>query len=121
MNIIEKIINAGFKEQGQKSLLNLMPHKEKWIPDWWNNYPFNQHWLGLSIDHPDAWFRKEGLDKEAIISLNGILMPDNNDYRVLMNNRACRYICLKDGDKIVYETYTGVQPEGVIVESFLKN
>jgi len=122
MNFIEKILNEGFIERGQKELLDMMPHKEKWIPRWWEEYNPSTGWLGIDMDHPDAWFTKEGEDKELILSLQGLLtgMPDRDEDWLLMKNRAVRYICLKVDGKKIYETFSGKIPPDEIITEFLK-
>lgn len=122
MNFVERIINAGFIEQGQKRLLELRPHKERWIPKWWEDYNASAGWLGLNVDHPDAWFRKEGEDKELQLSLQGLQTPDpeTEEDLLLMLNVASRYICLKVGGQKIYETFSGKIPPDEIVNEFIK-
>jgi hypothetical protein len=121
MNFIQKILEAGFTEQCQKKLLELMPHKEKWIPKWWDNYPFDRDWFGVCVDHPDAWFRKEGFDGELQLSLQGIQTPFPKTYEdsILMENVAVRYICIKIGKENIYETFSGILPPSNIIDEFI--
>lgn len=121
MNFVERIIKAGFIEQGQKRLLELTPHKERWIPKWWEEYNASSGWLGVNVDHPDAWFRKDGEDKELQLSLQGVQTgyPESEEDKLLMKNMAVRYICLKVGDEKIYETYSGKMPPDEIVSKFL--
>lgn len=118
MNFVQRIINAGFIEQGQKRLLELMPHKKAWIPEWWKEYNTSTGWFGLTMDHPDAWFRKE--DNELQLSLQGVQTPGNwSGHEVLMQNRAVRYICLKFGEQKIYESFSGEVPPDEIVSQFI--
>lgn len=121
MNFVQRIIEAGFVEQGQKRMLQIVPHKERWIPRWWESYPYDQHWFGLCIDHPDAWFRKEGFDGELILSLQGTLTgyPKKEEDQLLMRNRACRFICIKIGKKTIYETYSAKLPPDNVIDDFI--
>ena len=122
MNFIERILEAGFVEQGQKKMLEIMPHKEKWIPKWWEKYPYDQHWFGVCIDHPDAWFRKEGFDGELQLSLQGIQLgySEEKGDNILISGGACRYICIKIGSTKIYETFSGELPPENIVNDFIK-
>lgn len=122
MNFIKEIIDAGFVEQGQKELLEMMPNKEKWIPKWWEQYPYNKHWFGLCVDTPDAWFRKDGFDGELQISLQGFQIPNSitEEDKILMQNCACRYICIKIGKEKIYETFSGKIPPEYIIYAFIK-
>lgn len=121
MTFVDTIISEGFVEQGQKELLSLVPHKRKWIPDWWNHYNTRNGWLGLDVDHPDAWFRKEGVDKELKISLQGMLMPIiiPEKFWPLLESRSIKYICLKVGKNIIYETFAGKIPDTEVIKNFL--
>ena len=122
MNFIEKILAAGFIEQGQKKLVEILPHKAKFIPKWWENYPHGQHWFGVSMDRPDAWFRKDGFDGELQLSLQGLQTghPVKEQDILLMDKRACRYICIKVGKDNVYETFSGVLPGADVIDNFIK-
>jgi hypothetical protein len=122
MNFIQRILEAGFVEQGQKKMLEIMPHKEKWIPKWWEKYPYDQHWFGVCVDHPDAWFTKEGFDGELQLSLQGIQTgcPEKEEDKILLQNRACRYICIKIGKEKIYETFSAKLPPESIVDDFIK-
>lgn len=122
MNFIQQILEAGFFEQGQKRMLEIMPHKEKLIPKWWEKYPYEKHWFGICIDHPDAWFTKEGFDGELQLSLQGLQMnyPKKEENKIFMKNRACRYICIKIGKEKIYETFSGKVPPENIVDDFIK-
>ncbi len=119
MTFVDKIIKAGFVEQGQKRLLELMPHKEKHIQRWWEHYNTSNGWLGLSVYHPDAWFVKE--NKELLLSLQGVQTehPTTEEDIILMQNRAVRYICLKKDGKKIYESFSGKSPSDEIIEDFL--
>jgi hypothetical protein len=120
MNFIQKILEAGFVEQGQKELFELLPHKERWIPKWWENYPYDKDWFGVCIDHPDSWFCKDGFNGELQLSLQGVQTPKpNEEDKVLMENRACRYICIRIGDDIIYETFSGEIPPENIINQFI--
>jgi len=121
MNFIEQIIEAGFIEQGQQQLLEIMPHKEKWIPKWWQQYPYGQHWFGLSKDNPDAWFCKAGFDGVLQISLQGfqIPQPTKEEDNILMQNMSCRYICLMIGKEKIYESFSGKLPPDNIMNDFI--
>lgn len=122
MNFIQRILESGFVEQGQKRMLEIMPHKEKWIPRWWENYPYKQHWFGVCVDHPDAWFRKEGFDGELQLSLQGLQTgrPKNEEDILLMKQTACKYICIKVGKEVLYETFSGVIPPNNIIDEFIE-
>lgn len=122
MNFIQRILEAGFVEQGQKRLLELKPHKEKLIPKWWEKYPYDQNWFGVCIDNPDAWFRKDGFDGEVQFSLQGVLMgyPEKEEDKVLAQNRACRYICIKIGNNKIYETFSGIVPPENVIDLLIK-
>ena len=119
MNFVQKLLEAGFVEQGQKILLGIRPDKKNWIPDWWENYPYDKHRFGVSIDHPDAYFTKG--DKKVIISLQGLLMPSPSEPEdvLLMNNQACRYISLKVKDRLIYQTFSGKPPGQNVLDYFL--
>lgn len=123
MNFIQKILEAGFVEQGQKKMLELLPHKQSWIPIWWEKYPYDQHWFGVSVDHPDSWFTKEGFDGELQLSLQGSQTgsPKKEEDKILMKNMACRYICIKIGKEKIYETFSGKLPPENIVDDFIKS
>ena len=122
MNFIQQILEAGFVEQGQKEMLERMPHKGKWIPKWWVNYPYDQDWFGVCRDYPDAWFRKDGFDGELQLSLQGMQtgVPEKDDDKILIKNMACRYICIKIGKQNIYETFSGKLPPQNIVDDFIK-
>jgi hypothetical protein len=122
MTFVDKILAAGFIEQGQKKMSEILPHKERWIPRWWENYDTNTGWLGISIDHPDAWFRKEGEDKELQLSLQGMQTghPVEEGDLLLMKNRSVRYICLKIKGEKIYETFSGKIPPENIVNLFFR-
>lgn len=113
MNFVEKIIAAGFVNQGRG-----LP------PFWTPPYDPKSGWLGVDTNHPDAWFIKPGEDKELVISLQGILTPQSGKtresrIRILFQNRAVKYIRLKSNGKVLYETFSGVIPPDEIVERFL--
>lgn len=122
MNFIEKIIDAGFVEQGQKRLLEIMPNKERFIPDWWKNYPSDKHWFGVSVDHPDAWFKKSGFDGELQLSLQGTQTghPTKEEDIILLRNCASRYIAIKIGKQKIYETFSGKLPSDEIINQFIE-
>lgn len=118
MNFVKQLIEAGFIEQGQKRLLEIMPNKKNHIPKWWDDYPYDRHWFGLCIDHPDSYFRKD--NKIVYLSLQGISMPTPpKEYDELLKSRSCRYICFKNGKEIIYETFSGEVPDEKTVDYFL--
>ncbi len=122
MNFVQRILQEGFVEQQQKIFLERMPQKEKFIPKWWEKYPYDQHWLGVSVYHPDASFTKEGFDGELQISLQGMLcgFSEKEEVKILMEKMACRYICIKINNKNIYETFSGILPPENIVDDFIK-
>lgn len=117
MNFIKQIIDAGFVEQGQKQLKELRPGN-KHIPEWWVNYPYDKHWFGVSIDHPDAWFRKENVDAELSISLQGhqILHPKNYEEQILLKNISAKIILINIENKVIYRTMAGIIPPKEIID-----
>lgn len=122
MNFVKRVLEAGFVEQEQKMFLEIIPQNEKFIPKWWEKYPYDQHWLGVSVYHPDASFTKEGFDGELQISLQGMLsgFPEKEEDKILMKKKACRYICIKINNKKIYETFSGKLPPENIVDYFIK-
>ena len=122
MNFVKQIIDAGFIEQGQKWIVDRQPHKINLVPNWWEIYPYNSNWFGLSVTHPDAWFRKPGFDGELILSLQGCIMPLHVSVQdeILCQNRAAKYICLKIGKEKIFETFSGEIPPQEVIERFIK-
>ena len=122
MNFVKQILDAGFIEQGQLILINNFPYKGNSIPNWWESYPYNSNWFGLSVTHPDAWFRKPGFDGELILSLQGSIMPYPSSVQdeILCQNRAAKYICLKIGKEKIFETFSGEMPPQEVIDRFIK-
>jgi hypothetical protein len=122
MNFVKQIIDIGFIEQGQKRIVDRQPHKANLVPNWWENYPYNTNWFGLSVTQPDAWFRKPNFDGELMISLQGCIMPLPLSVQdeILCQNRAVKYICLKIGKEKIFETFSGEIPSKEVLEMFIK-
>jgi hypothetical protein len=75
-------------------------------------------WNGVSRYHPDFVLINE--NKEATFSLQGVLTPLNDFYKELFDTMSVKYICLKIGDEIIYETWSGEIPDKEIINKFLK-
>lgn len=113
MNFIEKIVAAGFSRVENEF------EKGKTRQD--AGYKLNNGWLGLTIYHPDAYFRKQGFDGELIISLQGLLsgVPKKAEDWQLVQSMSSRYIRLDANGETLYETFSGMFPTDDIVEKFL--
>lgn len=101
--MIELLINNGFEL--------IMHEKSKQLYDPKNN------WHGFSKYNPDGLFQKG--NKIAIFSLNGVGTPYNEKYKELFNTMSCKYIKLKDGNKTIFETWTGELPRKETINSFM--
>jgi len=105
MNIVEQLLLVGFKD-----------------PVFPNFNPKN-NWFGVSLYHPDVCFERES--KTAIFSLNGCLMNTDitkekyEELKPIFDEMKAKYICLRSGKEIIYETYTGVLPSEKILNDFL--
>jgi len=87
-------------------------------------------WFGVCLNHPDLILKRK--KKTVILSLSGQLsiIAINRLYRESPEqyNRLlpitysvnCKYICFRDNDKIIFETFTGENPSGEILNQFLK-
>lgn len=76
------------------------------------------NWFGVSIYSPDRLFLKG--DKSMIMSLQGHIVPYNDKYATLFEDKAIRYIKISNGDKIIYEDWTGNLPDKELIKEFLK-
>lgn len=110
MNIIDDIINNGFKAFGLKF------NGEKFIP-YKKEIRSNENWFGTSLYEPDTIFLKD--DKELVMSLQGISTPYNSKYKELFDSCSIKYIRLKHKDKVIYENWTGNLPDKETVKQFL--
>jgi len=78
----------------------------------------NDNYHGASLYSPDVILLKE--NKTVIISLQGVSTPqqDKEEYKKiedLWKNRKIRYICFKESDNILFETFSGeIVPEEII-------
>ncbi len=114
MEFIDKIMNGGFtlRDECDKSSNPLIGWRK------------GNGWHGCTAAHPDVVFING--DKLVYISLQGVLMSVVASPRLMRENAellsscSARYLCLRDGDKIVYETMSGVLPSDDVLEEFIK-
>lgn len=81
-----------------------------------NFNPIN-NWFGVSKYTPDVMFVKD--DKTITMSLNGLATPYNEKYKELFETCSIKYIKVKQGDKILYEDWTGNLPSKELINSIL--
>lgn len=120
MNISEILINNGFEVYS----IAFNNHKPEFTV--YKNTKFNSlnNWFGVSLYVPDALFRKD--NKEVILSLQGIAASFSHipadkkeEVNTLLEAKACKYICLKIEDTILYESWSGVLPSEELIISFI--
>lgn len=151
MNFIERILAAGFVEQGMKRVFDVNPKRIDEKQRWWEHYNWKHEFWGVDMYHPDAWFMKDGFDGKLLISLGGLspgtcyIYDDGSEWaknynlqtdaiNKLFKEDAVRYISLKQHmayedviksfphyPKVYYETYTGIIPPDEIVDQFIKD
>lgn len=94
----------------------------------------NRAWGREDIDPYDGWFgcnvladKTKSPDVELFrgckvitISLQGLYTKNTNEYRELWDKRAIRYLCFKDGEKELHETWTGQLPTMEFIEAFIQ-
>ena len=98
MNFTEQLIHLGFKEifasrMDSSFIFNL-----------------NNGWLGLTVYHPDMIFSRDNIS--VVMSLQGLLCDydkilGNYELEALSKDKAIKYISVKDGDNLLYETFGG--------------
>ena len=82
-------------------------------------YPKN-NWFGVSVYNPDLVIKKG--TKILIMSLQRFLTPLEGfiKHKELSKNMGLRYVCMREAENVVYETYTGEIPSDEILNNFLK-
>lgn len=91
-NFIQKAISNGF-----------IPDEKDFTP--------NSNWFGVSKQHPDVILNKD--NRTIVLSLNGCLTPYS------INENGKKYICFKENNKIIYESFFGELPSVEFIESFI--
>ena len=87
------------------------------------NRDFNptENWFGVSVYNPDLILTRG--TKEVWLSLQGLLVPGGQEiydmYKTLFDNMAIKYILFKDGNKKIYEDFTGNLPNKELVNKFV--
>lgn len=79
----------------------------------------NNNWFGVSVYEPDFLFIRN--DKQIIMSLQGASMPipTTENELSLFYARACKYIGFFQGEKTVYESWSGDLPTQEFIENFI--
>lgn len=71
------------------------------------------NWFGVSVYHPDRTI--ELGDTTITMSLQGMAVPYNDEYRALFDAIAVKYIRIEKGGAVLWETWTGeIPPDDVI-------
>lgn len=109
MNFVDELLKAGFEEQSYKWVKRQLPFRS------------TNGWFGVTTYHPDAYLKKENVDAEMVISLQGIgcRVEGLFDYPELAKKCACRYISIVIAGQRVFETFTGEMPPDEIIEQLI--
>jgi hypothetical protein len=103
-NWVHKCLYKGFKEVGYAK--ELKPYR---------------NWFGCSLYSPDRILKRG--DKTITLSLQGIYTRFDHDaldrYKEIFKECAVKYLCFRNKDEIVYETWTGKLPDIDFVEDFI--
>lgn len=104
-NFIKTAIENGF-----------IPHPKDFTP--------NSNWFGVSKQNPCAMLTRG--DQKIHISLNGFSMPFPyyneriDEIKSLMREIGCKYLCFKEGETKLYETYFGELPSQDFLDGFIQ-
>lgn len=79
------------------------------------------NWFGASLYHPEVLLKKG--DKQLFLSLQsfGMPYPKTKEDEALLKSCSCKYIELRAGNEIIYQSWCGNLPSKEIEEEFLKS